>query len=198
MRGFAVGALVLAAVIALVLTQLAATKEPGNLSVAPAVSQNGDGYEIRLTLTLEGETLTSDALPFPPPGAQITPSSMADVMGDGQVPNGLGWFVGVEENSIGLAVQVLALEDDTTALLVHQIAGFEHVKRAYVVLRAQGGRLATIEQRVEGPGPATISALAEDNTIVFESTAADGARSTEVLQWQEGPEGFTLVPAPKR
>lgn len=64
------------------------------------------------------------------------------------------WTAGSEEGAVTTALQSVRLTPARNGLLVHQAAGFEHVKRRHDLFVADGGKLERVWSAAEGAGPA--------------------------------------------
>jgi hypothetical protein len=64
------------------------------------------------------------------------------------------WTAGSEEGAVTTALQSVRLTPARNGLLVHQAAGFEHIKRRHDLLVADGGKLKRVWSAAEGAGPA--------------------------------------------
>ena len=64
------------------------------------------------------------------------------------------WTSGSEEGAVTTALQPVRLTAARTGLLVHQVAGFEHLKRRHDLLIVDDGKLKRVWSAAEGVGPA--------------------------------------------
>jgi hypothetical protein len=64
------------------------------------------------------------------------------------------WTAGSEEGAVTTALQSVRLTPARNGLLVHQAAGFEHVKRRHDLFVADAGKLERVWSAAEGAGPA--------------------------------------------
>jgi hypothetical protein len=63
------------------------------------------------------------------------------------------WATGEEADYVSTAARLLRIAPQTTALLVSQRSGFEHLKRNHLLLVPRAGRLAVTWEAGEGQGP---------------------------------------------
>lgn len=71
-----------------------------------------------------------------------------------QRPAGLaGWTAGEDDGSVVTFARTVRLSRDVNGLLVHQSAGFEHVKRRHYLFAVQGARIVRLWTGTEGNGP---------------------------------------------
>ncbi len=178
----------------------AGTEGPALTDPKPEVSCDARGCDITITAWIEGGQLRSDPLPFRAPSGEIAPIPADPSFGHllpGEEARALtAWAIGREENSIGVAVEVIDTGVGGPAILVHQTAGFDHVKRAHLVLTVDGGGLVAIKRGVEGPGPEVLSMAPIEGGIALRRVAPDGAVTSETLEWRPGPSGPELAPNP--
>ena len=78
------------------------------------------------------------------------------------------WLVSDEERAIEVTINTVDTPLDP-AVLVHQTAGFDHVKHAYTVLASTGGGLRTLRSWVEGPGPDRLNVQPDQQGLVVKS-----------------------------
>jgi hypothetical protein len=71
----------------------------------------------------------------------------------GADPGLTAWATGVENSHVSTAARMLRLAPQTTALLVSQRYGFEHVKRNHLVILPRAGKLTIAWKVEEGAGP---------------------------------------------
>jgi hypothetical protein len=71
----------------------------------------------------------------------------------GADPGLKAWATGEENGYVSTAARLLRLAPQTTALLVSQQYGFEHLKRNHLVILARAGKLAVVWKAEEGAGP---------------------------------------------
>ncbi len=64
------------------------------------------------------------------------------------------WTAGSEEGAVTTALQSVRLTPAGNGLLVHQTAGFEHIKRRHDLFVADGKKLKRVWSAAEGAGPA--------------------------------------------
>src|SRR5215470_5661265 len=63
------------------------------------------------------------------------------------------WAIGEENNYVATAAGLLRIAPHTPALLVSQLAGFEHLKRNHLLLVPRAGKLVAAWKAEEGSGP---------------------------------------------
>jgi len=63
------------------------------------------------------------------------------------------WAIGEENNYVATAAGLLRIAPHTPALLVSQLAGFEHLKRNHLLLVPRAGKLVAAWKAEEGAGP---------------------------------------------
>jgi hypothetical protein len=63
------------------------------------------------------------------------------------------WATGEEANYVSTAARLLRIAPQTTALLVSQRSGFEHLKRNHLLLVPRAGKLVVAWEAGEGQGP---------------------------------------------
>jgi hypothetical protein len=63
------------------------------------------------------------------------------------------WATGEENSYVSTAARLLRLSPQTTALLVSQHYGFEHLKRSHLVILPRAGKLTIAWKAKEGAGP---------------------------------------------
>jgi hypothetical protein len=63
------------------------------------------------------------------------------------------WATGEENNYVSTAARPLRIAPRTTALLVSQLAGFDHLKRNHLLLVPRAGKLVVAWEGREGAGP---------------------------------------------
>jgi hypothetical protein len=69
-------------------------------------------------------------------------------------PSGLrAWTMGEEEQAVSVAARSVRIAPDRSALLVTQLAGFDHLKRRHDLFLVDGDRLQRIWSYAEPPGP---------------------------------------------
>ncbi len=64
------------------------------------------------------------------------------------------WTAGKEEGAVTTALRAVNLAANRSGVLVHQVGGFEHIKRRYDLFAAEGDKLKRIWSAEEGQGPA--------------------------------------------
>lgn len=170
--------------------------EIGTVSdVRPEVACDGTDCTLRIAASVGGGTVLSDPLPFPPTSAEIEAIPADASFGLGPVEGRAlsAWAVGVEEKSVGVAVEPIAL-GGTRGLIVHQSAGFEHVKRSHLVLAIMEDRIGTLLEIVEGAGPELVALWPEGDGITVSRRFGDGPEEVERYRWDESGATPSLVP----
>lgn len=179
---------------------LAGSEDPTLSEPAPEVACDAGGCDVRMMAWVEGRQVRSEPLPFRAQSAEIEPipadASFGHVLPGQKARDLTAWAIGHEENGIGLAVEIVDTGVGGPAVLVFQTAGFDHVKRAHVVLTFDGIGLVAIKQRIEGPGPDFISMAPVDGGIGLRRVAPGGVFTSETLEWRPGPSGPELSPNP--
>jgi len=79
------------------------------------------------------------------------------------------WEVGNETRNVSVAAQTISLTPQLKGLLVHQRAGFEHLKRRHYLFVAIGRKLARVWTGEEGEGPTW-------STVALTEPQGDGAQ----------------------
>lgn len=167
--------------------------------IALDVECNGGACQIRVVVTREGRRIMSGPLPFDAIGAEIEPMAMSETFGHllpGQKPRAVAaWSVGPdEEKAVGVAVEVAETGVAGPVLIVHQVVGFDHVKRAHVILAPDAKGLNGIGQYVEGAGPEILILAPVEAGIGIQRIAPDKTVTRQSFDWQAGPDGLNLVP----
>lgn len=63
------------------------------------------------------------------------------------------WLVGTDEYALEVSAELIDIGAAHPLLLVHQLVGFDHLKRRHYLYTPAGGRLKRIETFTEGTGP---------------------------------------------
>lgn len=113
------------------------------------------------------------------------------------------WITGEEEGLISVSARLLPLPDGSQALLVTQMAGFEHTKRHHALYRvtAQGPQLAWSHDEAQGPNQSWVLAPAGENPqllVRYHAVEGDAADQLETrsLAWHAGRSAFTETVTP--
>jgi hypothetical protein len=106
------------------------------------------------------------------------------------------WTTGEEATFVGTLVQPIAFEETVGALLVNQVAGFEHLKRAHAVFVSVGSELVRAWSAMDGDGwsfsTATVVPAApgrervayfEQIDFTMDSDTQSDALKAEILGW---------------
>lgn len=176
-----------------------ATESPKPTDLAPEVSCDPTGCDIRITALVADRQIRSAPLPFRALTAEIESISGHALFGHvlpGRAPRALtAWSIGREDHSVGVAVDVVDTGVGGHAVLVYQFAGFDHVKRAHLVLIADDESLAAIAERIEGAGPQSIGMAPVEGGIRMTRTDPDGTVTAETFLWRREEPGPALVPS---
>jgi hypothetical protein len=120
------------------------------------------------------------------------------------------WASGEENDHVATGARVLRLAPRTTALLVSQQYGFEHLKRNHLVILPRAGRLTIAWKAEEGAGPtwSTTQVIggqrSKQHEIVhlrgFYEPEEDGADHLDVarLRWEEASARLLEIALPTR
>ena len=104
-----------------------------------------------LELVREGQRLDSAPLEFAASSAKLEAQAAQTLFGSkAALPI---WTAGEGEGAVSTAVQTVRLSADRVGLLVHQSAGFEHVKVRRDLFIAEGDTLRKIWSKADGQGP---------------------------------------------
>jgi hypothetical protein len=116
------------------------------------------------------------------------------------------WATGEENSYVATTARLLQLAPRTPALLVSQLAGFEHLKRNHVLIVPRAGKLVVAWKAQEGAGPTwsatEIIGSSDQQEIVhfygFFYPAEDETESLDVvhLSWKVARVQETPLPAP--
>lgn len=150
--------------VALVLLEFSTTGKADPITLhdlALDVDCNANKCPIRVVVVRAGSRIVSGPLPFDAIGPEIVPAALQESFGyrlPGQDPRELAiWMVGPdEEKAVGVAIEVAETDVAGSVLIVHQTVGFDHVKRAHVILAPHAGKLREIKRLVENAGPEII------------------------------------------
>ena len=109
-------------------------------------------------LLANGKVIDSSPLDFAASDAQLNKGTADKLMGAGDPLQGedalAAWTAGDGERAVATAVRPMKLSSERTALLVDQLAGFEHVKRRHYLYVADNKKLKRIWTGEESAGPA--------------------------------------------
>lgn len=147
----------------------------------PEVVCDARACQVRVTLNVDGQVIRSGSLPFLASSPEISeiPADSNFGLGDIHGRALTTWAIGKEEHAILLALE-LVYTGTGIAIIAHQIAGFDHPKRAHVVLVQDDGRMAVSLEVVEGTGPENIALWpVEDGLVVDRRPASAAARSLQ-------------------
>jgi hypothetical protein len=100
--------------------------------------------------------LDSVPLGFAASGAPLTRESQTSSLGSAAPLE--AWTAGIEEGAVTTAFEPVRLGPERTGVVVHQAAGFEHVKRRHDVFVADSGKLRLVWTAAEPQGPTRIAA----------------------------------------
>jgi len=164
--------------------------------LCPSVSCSDAECSVRVQVSVGDRTLLSDPLPFSSLSGEIVPIPADSSFGLGKTAgrNFVAWAIGREEKSIAVAMELVPIGSGQ-GIIVHQVAGFDHPKRAHVVLEITAAELKSHLQVVEGTGPEYISFWPEPAGFALgRSLGASGKEQVEHYHW-EGTRGKrSLVP----
>jgi len=106
---------------------------------------------IEVRLRSGGRIVDRVALPIAAGSQRVQAEIVEEVWG---ADTGLkAWATGEENDHVATVARVLRLAPQTTALLVSQQYGFEHVKRNHLVIVPRAGKLSIAWKVEEGAGP---------------------------------------------
>ncbi len=177
----------------------AALKAEGTVPLAmqphPEVSCDEKTCEVRVAVTIDGQTLRSRPLPF-----HALSSELADIPIDASF--GLGqslgrvlsaWAIGKEEQSIGVALEPIAI-GAKYGIIAHQTAGYDHPKRAHVVMEIVEDGLKIHMEVVEESGPDYIELWPATAGVVLSRRQGDSEKAhIEHYRWQVSGKTRSLV-----
>lgn len=93
------------------------------------------------------------------------------------------WNIGGYENGVSVAVEVIRVMNHTS-FLIHESAGFEHVKRTHSIIEIENGQMQLYQKFEEGPSPDIILVYPLNDEIIVEKINAEGQPlSKQILQW---------------
>ena len=115
------------------------------------------------------------------------------------------WTAGSEEDAVTTALQLVRLTPARNGLLVHQAAGFEHVKRRHDLFVADGGKLKRVWSAAEGAGPVRSAAEVvpsvhgrTDEILLLEGFRPGGAEADTLtarrLVWNNKKQALAVRP----
>jgi hypothetical protein len=119
--------------------------------------------------------------------------------------SGAAWKAGKEESAVITAIQPIKLTSNRTGLLVHQVAGFEHIKRRHDLYIITDTKLKRVWSAADGVGPAWSAAEVmpadigqADSIIYLEGFRPGGAEADTLigrrLAWDEAKQELTERP----
>ena len=106
---------------------------------------------IEVRLRRANRVIDRVALPNPA-GSQRVRAETTDMLWDADAGR-RAWATGEEADYVSTAARLLRLAPQTTALLVSQRSGFEHLKRNHLLLVPRAGKLVVAWEAGEGQGP---------------------------------------------
>jgi len=161
---------------------------------------------LEVRLRRAGKPPRAVRLDWPAPSQTIEPGDQ-NVAGAGALLSSeklRSWTVGGNEKGITVGAEPTSLADNSPALLVHQAAGFEHVKRRHYLIVADANGPQRVWRGVERQGPHILGATVVDRpsgaevlvTDVFVDPSPTRPETVTVrrLQWTRG----TLRDLPSR
>ena len=159
-----------------------------------------------LELVREGQRLDSAPLEFAASSAKLEAQPAQTLFGSKTaLPI---WTSGDGEGAVSTAVQTVRLSADRVGLLVHQSAGFEHVKVRRDLFVADGDTLKKVWSKADGQGPvrsyvdvvprgASTSAATDEIVMIEGMTAAPNEADRIVatrLTWDESTKTLSESP----
>ena len=166
------------------------------------------GCGILLQLLADGRVLDSALLDFKASNAELTEDEVGPLMGasDPLAPSAPreAFVAGEEEGLVATALLPLRLSGERAGVLVHQMAGFDHVKRRHYVFTVAGDRLRRVWSSEEGAGPTWSAAFAVEEvdasgeSVIYMEGFQPGGEQTDRLSavrlgWD--PDEDLLVPS---
>ncbi len=154
---------------------------------APSITPIAECIEttctVRIQLKQNGETVLSAPLPFEAYSGEIAPLDTTEGFSHptGNPRQITAWTIGREEDAIEVAVEMAETTHGGSAILVYQIAGFEHLKRASLVLAPE--TLRPIATFVESQGLEIITMAPTVTGVTVERTAPDGRSTSKAFRW---------------
>ena len=159
-----------------------------------------------LELVRGGQRLDSTPLEFAASSAKLEAQPAQTLFG-GKTALPI-WTAGEGEGAVSTAVQTVRLSVDRVGLLVHQSAGFEHVKVRRDLFIAEGDTLKKVWSKADGQGPvrsyadvvprdASSSAAIDEIVMIEGMTAApnEGDRIVATrLSWDENAKSLKASP----
>jgi hypothetical protein len=106
---------------------------------------------VQVELLQQGQLLDTHILPVAASGNQSTEETVDEYWGAD--PGLTAWAIGEEESYVSTTARLVQVAPGTLGLLLTQRFGFEHVKRAHVLLLVQQGKLVPAWEASEAPGP---------------------------------------------
>jgi len=119
-----------------------------DLAIAQCLSS---GCPIEVRLRTGGRVIDRVTLPFAA-WSQRASIELVDAIW-GADAGRKAWATGVENSYVSTAARLLRMAPRTRALLVSQLAGFEHPKRNHLLLMPRAGKLTVAWKAQEGAGP---------------------------------------------
>ncbi len=162
----------------------------------PSVSCSDAECSVRVQVSVGDRTLLSDPLPFSSLSGEIEsiPADSSFGLGKTAGRDLVAWAIGREEKSIAVAMELVPIGSGQ-GIIVHQVAGFDHPKRAHVVLEITAAELKSHLQVVEGTGPEYISFWPEPAGFALgRSFGASGKEQIEHYRWEGTGRKRSLVP----
>jgi hypothetical protein len=106
---------------------------------------------IEVRLRVAGRIIDRVALPVAAGSHRVTAETTDTLWGADA--GRTAWATGEENDSVSTAARLLRLAPRTTALLVSQRYGFEHLKRNHLLIVPRAGKLHIVWKTEEGSGP---------------------------------------------
>ena len=142
--------------------------------------------QVRVALDVDGQVIRSGSLPFSASSPEISEIPVDTGFGLGDIHGRTlsAWAVGKEEHAILLALEPIGTGVGT-GIIAHQTAGFDHPKRAHVVLVPKDGRMVVSLKVVEGVGLESIELWpVAGGVMVARRSAGAAAGSLQRYRWQ--------------
>jgi len=145
----------------------------------PEVACSNGHCTIRAAVLVGEKILVSSPLPFPAASEETLPilADLSFEFGNLKGREITAWSIGIEEKSIVVAMEPITI-DTGQGIIVHQITGVEHPKRAHIVLEIMKDGLKTHFEIIEGVGPESILLWPEPEGIALSRSFGD----TEIKQ----------------
>lgn len=151
--GLLAAGLMLVPVPALSADRVLQTFKAGQFVLDLAIAQcRSSGCPIEVRLRTGGRVIDRVTLPVAA-GSQRVKAEIVDAVVWGADAGLKAWSTGEENNYVSTAARLVQLAPQTTALLVTQLYGFEHIKRNHLLILPRVGKLHIVWKAKEGSGP---------------------------------------------